>query len=72
MSEKKKIKCRWCGEIFDEADLIIEREVVPNQPESIGWGWGIPRWEDYEIKKCPNCKSRHYNLKKKEEVKDKK
>lgn len=38
MSEKKKIKCRWCGEIFDEADLIIEKEVVPNQPEPIGWG----------------------------------
>lgn len=57
MSEKKKIKCRWCGEIFDEADLIIEKEVVPNQPEPIGWGQGIPRWEEYKIEKCPKCKS---------------
>lgn len=53
---KKKRKCQTCGEIFDEADIIIETKVVPNQSHPIGWDWGIPRWEEYDIEKCPKCK----------------
>jgi len=68
---KKKIKCRWCGEIFYEVDLIITEEVVPDQPGPIGWDWGIPRWEYYEIRKCPNCKCTYHNIKEKKEVKNK-
>ncbi len=63
MTEKKKNKCYRCGEIFDEADLIITLRVIPDQPHPIRIDWGIPRWAHYEIKRCPNCKSEHYNLK---------
>jgi len=54
---RKKIKCQRCGEMFYEVDIIIETKVVPNQQGSIGWDWGIPIWEEYEIRKCPKCKS---------------
>lgn len=29
MSNEGKIKCRWCGEFFDEEDLKIEMNMGP-------------------------------------------
>jgi hypothetical protein len=29
MANKGKIKCRWCGEFFDEGDLSIELNMGP-------------------------------------------
>lgn len=56
MSEKKEIKCRFCGKTFNEADLIITIE--KDTDSFLGWDWGIPKWKYYEIRKCPNCKYR--------------
>lgn len=61
MSEKKEIKCRFCGKTFNEADLIFSIE--KDTDICYGWDWGIPRWRYYEITICPNCK---YKLMKEE------
>lgn len=29
MPNEGKIKCRWCGEFFDEGDVSIERSIGP-------------------------------------------
>ncbi len=56
MSEKKEIKCPFCGKTFNEADLVFTIE--KDADTLLGWDWGIPRWRYYEISKCPNCKYR--------------
>lgn len=50
--EKKEIKCQFCGEIFNEADLIIKTETTDILS---GLNWGVPSWETYEVGYCPNC-----------------
>ncbi len=54
MSEKKEIKCQFCGETFNEEDLIIKTEENRDAPS--GWDWGIRRWKTSIIKMCPNCR----------------
>lgn len=60
---KKKIKCRYCGEIFDEADLLIsEGEADTNM--LLSYDWGVPIWYREEIRRCPHCKCTYYEIKK--------
>lgn len=43
MSEKKEIKCRFCGKTFNEADLIITIE--KDTDTFLGWGLGHTKME---------------------------
>jgi len=51
-NEKKEIKCQFCGNIFNEADLPIRIETTDIL---LGVNWGVPSWKEYEIKYCPDC-----------------
>jgi len=49
--EKKEIKCQFCGETFNETDLITRTKTTDI---FLGLNWGVPSWEEYEVKSCPD------------------
>lgn len=51
---KKKIKCRYCKEMFYEVDLIITQGRADTNI-LLSYDWGIPIWDREEIRKCPKC-----------------
>lgn len=51
MSEKKEIKCQFCGKIFNIEDL--KRRTITTDIFT-GCNWGVPSWEEYEERYCPN------------------
>ena len=50
--EKKKIKCQFCGKIFNIIDLPIRIETTDI---FLGMNWGVPSWKEIEVRYCPNC-----------------
>jgi hypothetical protein len=63
MSNEGKIKCRWCGEFFDEGDVSIELNMGPlcddcvDELESrgerpvIAYGMSYDEWREEKKKK---------------------
>lgn len=52
MSEKKEIKCQICDKTFNEAEVIVR---TIKTDISMGLNWGVPSWEEYQVRSCPYC-----------------
>lgn len=52
MEEKKKIKCQICDEILNETEVIVKTITTDI---FLGTNWGVPSWEQYDIRICSYC-----------------
>ena len=52
MLKKKKIKCQICDEMLNKTEVIVKTITTDNY---LGMNWGIPYWEEYQVRSCPHC-----------------